>query len=97
MAEYQVNGLTIEAVSVNRALHCAARDWYALPQWLIDAYESPRDEVGVLFAADAVHILKPGGGVQAVAYRGDWLTFIDGSIGILPSLLAAVVLGAPTS
>jgi len=39
--------IEIEAVRVSQIHHQSAHDWYAMPQWVIDAYEGKSEKNGV--------------------------------------------------
>ena len=71
MAKFRKKPVVIEAFAVNAALHAAANDWTALPQWLRDAYESKEAGKGIVFANDGVHITTLEG--TMVGERGDMI------------------------
>lgn len=69
--QFRKKPVVIEAFAVNKALHAAAHDWDALPRWLIDAYDSKEPGKGIVFAADAIHIMTLEG--TMIAERGDMI------------------------
>lgn len=73
MPKFRKKPVEIDAFPVDEALRCAERDWYALPQWLIDAYEGKNDAGvrSVVFAHDGVHITTLEG--TMIGSRGDWI------------------------
>lgn len=60
---YQRRPTLTRAIRVSEALKLAACDWYALPDWLIQAY----DRGGVIFISDAF-------GINARTISGEWVT-----------------------
>lgn len=71
MPQFRKKPVVIEAFAVNRAIHLAANDWDALPQWLRDAYESQEPGRGLVFCPDGIHITTLEG--VMVAARGDMI------------------------
>lgn len=67
MPHFAKRPIVIEAVPAREALHAAAQDWSALPEWLKEAYEAGE----IVFAADGVHIRTLEGVMRADP--DDWI------------------------
>lgn len=73
MPKFRKQPVEIEAITVAEANRLAARDFWGLPQWLIDAYEG-RNEAGVksvVFTPEGIHITTLEG--TMLASPGDWI------------------------
>jgi hypothetical protein len=96
MSQFRKKPVVIEAEPITRLLNQAARDWYAMPQWVRDAYEGRNDAVRTLvFTQEGIHISTLEG--VMLGAPGDWL--IKGVKGELypckPEIFAATYEPAP--
>lgn len=72
MTTYRKLPVTIEAVQTRDVLHDAQHDWYALPQWIVDAYEGRNQSCKTLvFTNEGVHISTLEG--VMLAEPDDWI------------------------
>lgn len=72
-ARYRKKPVVIEAIRVREAVHLAGRDFWAMPRWLIDAYEG-KNEAGVktvIFRPEGVDISTLEGVMSAGL--DDWI------------------------
>lgn len=63
----------VEAIQVTEACRLARDDFWAMPQWLIDAYEGKNDAGvrSVVFTPEGVHITTLEG--TMIGDHGDWI------------------------